>query len=249
MSLSPSVAQLVGVPQVQDGLRSYDVSRLPERVGWLSHPGFIAGFGDARTGSIVTRGIHLMVKLMCRQPLAVPDNLSATIRSFAEEFQEQSERERSEERQRMAKATDDGGEGNSVCWGCHSQFEPLAYGFERFDAAGRLLGKVDARGQEIRIDGWLTDDLGAPEGERLRYQGMSEFMLALSQSEVVQACMAEHFLAYATARAATAAEKEWSIALRGGLSGPMTLPALSEAIVMSELFRATQVGSPEEPSQ
>lgn len=236
-SLSPEVAQFIGLSTDHEGHRVLDVSSLPERVGWLSHPAFIAGFGDTTHSSIVGRGISLMVKLMCRQPLAVPDTLAPQIRRFSAEFQAQSERERSEERMRMAKPVAEGGDANPLCWGCHSQFEPLAYGFERFDAAGRYLGLTDDQGRPIRIDGWLTDDLTTAEEVRTRYQGMAGYMTALKNSEVVQNCMAEHWIAYATGRAATPVEKEWSAFLGSRLKGSMTLPALAEAIVTSDLFR------------
>ena len=82
MSLEPSVALLLGLAPTGDGLHSYDVSALPERVGWLTHPGFIAGMGDADVGKVVHRGITLMVKLMCRQPAQLPDGLAATTSDF-----------------------------------------------------------------------------------------------------------------------------------------------------------------------
>jgi len=240
MALAPSVAALIGITPRSDAIESYAVSALPERVGWLTHPGFIAGFGDADVGKIVHRGISLMVKLMCRQPIRIPDGAIAVAGSFNQAFANLNERQRSEQRRLMAKPVAEGGSNNPSCWACHSQFEPLAYGFNRFDAAGRYLGEVDATGAPLPTDGWMTDDLTLDESARAPYATMHEFMALMADSETIQACMAQHFLSFATGRAATAIEHEFSKSVHveqeknGG-----TLHAMVEAIASSELFRST----------
>ena len=95
------------------------------------------------------RGITLMVKLMCRQPVQLPDGLEATTADFNLTFADLTERQRSEQRRAMARPSREGGSGARACWACHSQFEPLAYGFDRFDAAGRYVGEVDAQGRAL----------------------------------------------------------------------------------------------------
>jgi hypothetical protein len=228
MTFDPNVAALVGLTPSGSGLARYDVSALPERVGWLTHPGFIAGLGDASVGKIVQRGVTLMVKLMCRQPAQLPEGLAATIADFNVEFAGSSERERSEQRQSLA-----------TCWACHSQFEPLAYGFDRLDAAGRFRGEVDAEGRALPNDGWLTDDLGVDESERARYASAAELMTLLADSEVVQACMAEHFLAYATGRASSAVEHAFSLPVHAAQErAGGTLDAMVESVATSHLFRS-----------
>ena len=195
MTLDPSTAQLIGLAEAGDGLREYDVSGLPQRVGWLTHPAFIAGMGDAQVGKIIHRGIALMVKLMCRQPVQLPDGLEATTSEFNRTFADLTERQRSDQRRAMARPVAQGGSGAPTCWACHSQFEPLAYGFDRFDAAGRYLGEVDVLGRPLPIDGWMTDDLSVDETARTRYADVAELMSLLAESDTVQSCMAEHFLA------------------------------------------------------
>lgn len=251
MSLDPDTATLLGFVPTGTGQHIYDVSALPERVGWLTHPGFIAGMGDADQGKLVHRGITLMVKLLCRQPLQLPEGLAATTADFATKFADLTERQRSEERRAMALPVAEGGSNNPTCWACHSQFEPLAYGFNRFDAAGRYVGEADAQGRALPIDGWMTDDLSVDEAARARYTNVAELMQLMSQSSAIQACMAEHFLAFATGRASSAIEKDFSYRVRvaeeqaGG-----TLPAMVEAVATSELFRALASSGPtpaEEP--
>jgi hypothetical protein len=227
LSFDANVATLIGLTPLSEGQQVYDVSTLPERVGWLTHPGFIAGMGDVGVGKIVHRGITLMVKLMCRQPVQLPEGLETTTADFNTMYATLSERQRSEERQRM-----------SSCWACHSQFEPLAYGFDRFDAAGRYVGDVDSAGATRPIDGWMTDDLSLDETTRPRYANVTDLMTLMAESETVQACMAEHFIAFATGRASSpvthafAPQVHAAQAQSGG-----TLQAMVESVVTSELFR------------
>jgi hypothetical protein len=245
MSLDPDAAKLLGFIPTGEGQHVYDVSALPERVGWLTHPGFIAGMGDADQGKLVHRGITLMVKLLCRQPVQLPEGFAATTAAFATQFADLTERQRSEQRRAMALPIEEGGSNNPACWACHSQFEPLAYGFGRFDAAGRYVGETDAQGRELPIDGWMTDDLSVDEAARARYANVPELMQLMAQSPGIQACMAEHFLAFSTGRASSPIEKEFSYRVRvaeqqaGG-----TLPAMVEAVATSELFRALASSGP-----
>jgi hypothetical protein len=234
MSFDPSVATLLGLTPSGEGQQTYDVSQLPERVGWLTHPGFIAGIGDAQVGELVHRGITLMVKLLCRQPLQLPDGLEATTADFNTMFADLTERQRSEKRQLAPE-----------CWACHSQFEPLAYGFDRFDAAGRYLGAADAQGRALPIDGWMTDDLSIDEAARARYADVSELMTLMAESETVQACMAEHFLAFATGRASSSLEHAFAEPVHAAqLRSGATLPAMVESVATSELFRALASAGP-----
>jgi hypothetical protein len=245
MTLDPSTAELVGLAPAGDGLQAYDVSGLPQRVGWLTHPAFIAGLGDTQVGKIVHRGIALMVKLMCRQPVQLPDGLEATTAEFNRTFADLTERQRSEQRRAMAQPVAQGGSGAPACWACHSQFEPLAYGFDRFDAAGRYLGEVDAQGRALPIDGWMTDDLSVDETARTRYADVAELMALLSESDTVQACMAEHFLALGTGRASSSVEKAFSRpVLEEHRHAGGTLQAMVEAVASSELFRSLASSGP-----
>lgn len=234
LSLDPSAAALLDLAPIGDGQQVYDVSLLPERVGWLSHPGFIAGFGDAQVGKIVHRGITLMTKLMCRQPIQLPDGLAATTADFNTMYAQLTERQRSEERQKRGD-----------CWACHAQFEPLAYGFDRFDAAGRYLGAVDSQGRALPIDGWTTDDLSVEEAARPRYADMAELMALMAESETIQSCMVEHFLALATGRASSEIEHAFAQPVHAALErAGGDLPALVEAVATSELFRALASAGP-----
>jgi hypothetical protein len=245
MTLDPSTARFMGLTPAAEGLHSYDVSGLPERVGWLTHPAFIAGMGDVQVGKIVHRGIALMVKLMCRQPVQLPDGLEATTADFNRTFANLTERQRSEQRRTMALPVEQGGSGAPACWACHSQFEPLAYGFDRFDAAGRYVGEVDSQGRSLPIDGWMTDDLSVDEAARTRYADVAALMSLLGESDTVQACLAEHFLALGTGRAGSSVEKAFSHSvLEAHRRSGGTLHAMVAAVASSELFRSLASSGP-----
>jgi hypothetical protein len=145
----------------------------------------------------------------------------------------------------LAQPVAQGGSGAPACWACHSQFEPLAYGFDRFDAAGRYLGEVDAQGRALPIDGWITDDLSVDETARTRYADVAELMSLLAESDTVQGCMAEHFLALGTGRASSSVEKAFSrLVLEEHRHAGGTLHAMVEAVASSELFRSLASSGP-----
>src|SRR5690606_14827319 len=140
--VNAEVAELLGVPHSGAGLELVDVSSLPERVGLMTHPGTIAGMGDREVGSFVNRGKYLMERLLCRHPAEVPDAVAAEIENFNTDTAGLNERERAEVRMTRP-----------VCWSCHTQFEPLAFGFARFDGAGRYVGEIDADGKPLPLAG------------------------------------------------------------------------------------------------
>ena len=79
--VNPTVAKILGRSMSGTGLQTMDVAGSPQRVGFLSHPGMIAGMGDRAVGSFVNRGKYLMERLLCRNPAAVPDALAAESRA------------------------------------------------------------------------------------------------------------------------------------------------------------------------
>jgi len=227
--VNPTVAKILGRSMSGTGLQMMDVAGSPQRVGFLSHPGMIAGMGDRAVGSFVNRGKYLMERLLCRNPAAVPDALAAEIESFNADTSGLNEHERSAIRAMRP-----------VCWGCHLQFEPLAFGFSRFDGAGRYVGETDAAGKPLPLDG------SVPTGETPEptYTDVPSYMQALAQSPVVQTCMTEHFIEFATARSSDAVARLQAQSVgQQYLAGGSTLPAMVSAVVKSPLF-GTVLSSP-----
>jgi hypothetical protein len=228
--VNPTVAALLGITTSGEGLEAVDVADLPERVGLMSHPGVIAGMGDLVIGSFVNRGKYLLERLLCRNPTAFPSTISSEIEEFNATTAGLNEHERAE--LRMSRPT---------CWHCHQQFEPLAFGFSRFDGAGRYVGESDAEQRPLSLDGWV------PTGEQdePRYTDVGSYMQILATNPVIQTCMTEHFLDFATARIGDAAGKAQAEEVgHVYLSSGSTLNAMVSAVVQSQLFR-TAVTSPQ----
>lgn len=221
--VNPTVARLLGATVSGTALQPLDVAALPQRVGLMAHPGVIAGMGDREIGSFVNRGKYLMERLLCRNPAAVPDEVATAIEAFNAETTGLNEHERAEIRM-----------GRPRCWGCHSQFEPLAFGFSRFDGAGRYVGAMDNAGKPLPLDGIVpTGEAAEPE-----YTDVASYMRILATNPVVQTCMTEHFIAFATAR--TSDELARADAEHVGQhyqTNGSTLPAMVAAVADSPLFR------------
>jgi hypothetical protein len=229
--VNPTTAALLGLPATGSGLQTVDVSSLPQRVGLLTHPGMIAGMGDRAIGSFVNRGKYLMERLLCRLPIAVPDNVAAMIDQFNTDNAGLNEREKSVIRQ-----------GREQCWSCHSQFEPLSFGFARFDGAGRYLGETDADGKPLALDGWVPTD----EDPQPQYTDVASYMKVLSTDPMVQTCMTEHFISFATARSAdevARVEAEERVGKQYVANGS-TLSAMVVAVAHSTLFKTILTVTP-----
>jgi hypothetical protein len=221
--VNPIVAQLLGVTVTGPGLQPVDVAGLPNRVGLMSHPGVIAGMGDRVVGSFVNRGKYLMERVLCRNPVAFPDDLADVIEEFNADTTGLNEHERAAIRM-----------GRAQCWGCHRQFEPLAFGFSRFDGAGRYVGETDADAKPLPLDGWVPTG-EAPEPE---YSDVASYMQILATNSVVQTCMTEHFVSFATARSSDdAARVDAEQVGKQYLANGATLPAMVAAVAQSPLFR------------
>ncbi len=221
--VNSTVAQLLGLGATGPGLQVVDVAGLPQRIGLMSHPGIIAGMGDRETGSFVNRGKYLMERLLCQNPVAVPVDLAADIEAFNADTTGLNEHERSAIRR-----------SRSQCWGCHSQFEPLAFGFSRFDGAGRYVGETDMDGKPLPLDGWVPTG----ESDEPQYTDVASYMRILATNPVVQTCMTEHFIAFATARSSDELARLQAEGVgQRYLANGSTLSAMVSAVAESPLFR------------
>lgn len=231
--VNPVTAEILGVPSSGAGLELVDVSSLPERVGIMTHPGTVAGMGDRNIGSFVSRGKYMMERLLCRNPIAFPAALLPEVEGFVADTTGFNEHERMEVRKTRPE-----------CWLCHQQFDPLAIGFSRFDGAGRYLGDTDAAGKSLSLAGWVptTTEDAAP-----KYTNVTEYMQILATEPMVQTCMTEHFLAFATARQTDDTAKAYAAVVGAEYAADgSTLFAMVTAVARSELFKGIRAVSPTE---
>ncbi len=235
--VNPVVSELLGLSAADaaDAEGVADVSQLPERVGILSHPGMIAGMGDRGTGSFVTRGKYLMERLLCQNPIAVPVELAQSLEQFAADTAGLNEHEKAALRMQRPE-----------CWACHTQFEPFAFGFSRFDAAGRYIGEVDAEGKPLSLAGWVPV---AAEADAPHYENFAEYMQILANDSQVQRCMTEHFLDFATGRSPDELGLAHAELVRAQEPATgATLPAMVAAIAQSPLFSHIKTSAPSQSS-
>lgn len=228
--LTPALAAAQGLDAAGDGVREYDTSSLEGRGGLLSQPGVVAGMTNSDGGEIVARGLFLQRQLFCREAPDPPASLQAEIEAFVAELPpDASARQIAEARLERPE-----------CAACHAQFDPLAYGMERFDHRGRYR-LTDEHGNRLRGDGWVPE-AHSGDGERMPYADLAELSAWLSDSHAVAACFTrrqlENMLGSRLGRAHDGSVEALSEVLTGeaGSHGELV-----RALVADDLFRLRPV--------
>lgn len=179
--LSPELATLYGIESGEAGVRRYDLDAQEPAKGLLAQPGVLAGMTNADGGSIVSRALFVVERLFCEEVPPPPDSLQDDIDEFVDNLPDDA----------TAREIADVRLGREECAVCHTQFDPLAFALETFDASGT---RVDEPGRPV--DGWipayLTDD-----GERQEFSDMAEFIEILAASEKVHECFVRQHIDFA----------------------------------------------------
>ena len=224
MVLSAEQAQDMGLNSLGDGYENYDVSNADERVGFLSHPGFLANIGST---SFVGRGTVLSNRILCREIPDTPANVADEIENAAARTENLTPREASEYR------FDLGGS----CSGCHKFFEPVAAAFEQFDVLGGYASE-DSEGRPLFTDGYLQAFDGGIEDT---YSDVEDLMFLLEQSEETSECFVSNMMLFGIGRhyaqrdanAISATHDDYLN--RGG-----NYEGLLKAVALNPLFRSIQ---------
>lgn len=176
-----------GLPNVSAGPNDWrDVELDPElRVGILTHPLLLAKFAHDQAPSDILRGKFVRLNLLCGQinaPPAGAQQKQAEIAPPSATIREQAEA-------RLA---------DSTCGACHTQMDPIGFGFSSFDGTGRYLGKgvADSKGH-----------IAAPSDVEGDFDGVRELGERLATSADVQACFATQWFRYALGKTETHAER------------------------------------------
>lgn len=226
--LTPELARARGLAPEGPGLRAYDLSDDPEGRGLLAQPGVIAGMTNADGGAIVARGLFLQRQLFCGESPDPPASLQASIDAFAaEQPEDASERQIADTRLQR-----------NECAACHAAFDPLAYGFERFDHRGALRTE-DEHGNTLHTDGWIPAQLtgGAP----MPYADLDDYMGDLSTLRRVKACWVQRQLEFALGHRLDAGQARAVDDLVDALEGSDgTYDALIRALVVHDVFRTSK---------
>ena len=223
--VTPRLAEHYG-SSAQDGekegnLLRFDLSSKPGRGGLLTHGSVLTVGGD--DASMVSRGLFVLHDLLrgtvkdpppCVNTTPVPTKPGLTQRAIAE-----------------------GRIANNNCGGCHSKFEPLAFGLEKFNGLGAYQ-EADEHGNKLREDGEV---LFPGEAEPIKYKSSAELMDLLADSDRVCTSITWKVTQFALGRplvatdAAEVAKIHDSSQKNGG-----TYTSLITAIVMSDLVQMTQ---------
>ena len=196
----------------------YDLSADPNRGGLLTHGSVLTMGGD--DASMVTRGLFALHDLLRGTVNDPPPGLDTTP---VPSSPGQSQRAISEDRIL-----------DNSCGGCHSKFEPLAFGLERFDGLGSFK-KRDAFGNRLRQDGEI---LFPGDAEPIPYKTSEELMGLLANSDRVAETFVWKLTQFAAGRplgareAAAVQEIAKEAQARGG-----TYAAVIGAIAASDLIR------------
>lgn len=189
--LTGDVAALAGGVAKGDGLELYEAGELQERYGVLTHPGFLAALG---TTSFVGRGLFMTERLLCQHILPPPsdEGTANAIMDTAMQTEELTPRGASEFRFGL----------EPVCLTCHTQFEPIAYAFERYDMQGGYT-LTDAQGRDLFSDGNLPPFKERPE---IPFADAHELFDGLAATDATYRCLVEQMMEYATGHSAALAE-------------------------------------------
>lgn len=116
---------------------------------------------------------------------------------------------------------------DEACAGCHRLIDPIGFGFERFDAIGRLrVGELDVSGHIY--------DAGETSGA---FDGLPDLADRLADSPEVHACYVRQWMIYGEGGAPEAEAACDVAAVEGGFeAGGLTLEALFTAMVRTPGF-------------
>lgn len=208
------------------GLVRYDLTSVPSRGGLLTQGSVLTIGGD--NASMVTRGLFILHDFLHSTVGSAPPGVDTTPvpptpglshRGIAEG--------------RLA---------NESCSGCHSKFEPLAFGLEKFDGIGAYHER-DEHGNTLREDGEI---LFPGEREPAPYKTAAELMDLLAGSERVSMSITRKVTQFALGRPLVESDSpELEKIHRAAEEGGGTYASLITAIVMSDLVQMTRTERPQ----
>jgi hypothetical protein len=147
-------------------------------IGLLAQGSFLASHANSDGSSPTKRGLFAYMRLMCRAEPPLPNDVPDLV---APQPGVRTTRQRYEELHAV--------EGS--CKTCHALFDPMGYGFEHFDEAGRY--RATENGLTIDPTGTVT----SRDGEQTPYTSQEELAQTLADLPEVQECFAAYLATYA----------------------------------------------------
>ncbi len=219
--LTPQLAKHYEITEAGAGMQRYDLSDIPSRGGLLTHASVLTMGGD--DASMVTRGLFLLSDLLFSEVGDPPPGLDITPVPTSP-----GKTHRVIATQRVQ---------SEACGGCHSRFEPLAFGLERYNGIG-VFQTVDQHGNELRQDGEI---LFPGDAKSTSYKTSAEMMDLLAGSDRVKECLTRKVTQFLLGRPlnlsdAASVRKVHEVSQKND----GTYQSLVTAIVLSDLVRTTQ---------
>jgi hypothetical protein len=153
-------------------------------LGLLAQGSLLAGAAHADTSSPTLRGLIVYEKLLCHQKPPPPPNIRPIEAPMPGA-------KTTRQRYELAHRT------NPSCVGCHQFFDPVGFGFEHFDEAGRY--RADENGLPIDASG---QTLSYPDGALVfAFDGLDDLASKLAARSEVADCLSGLAAAYAFAGA------------------------------------------------
>ena len=218
---TPKLATHYGLKPAGKDLSQYDLSSVPGRGGLLTQGSVLTIGGD--NASMVTRGLFVLHDLLrgtinapppCVDTVPPPTKAGLTQRGIAE--------------RRIA---------DNNCGVCHTRFEPLAFGLERFDGIGAY-HEQDKHGNKLRDDGEV---LFPGEAKPVAYKSSAEMMNLLASSPRVRESLTWKVTQFALGRPLVAADAASVASIhKAAQQNGGTYSSLITAIVMSDLVQMTR---------
>lgn len=188
------------------------------RAGLLSHGSFLSAFGKFSDTSPTQRGILVRERLLCQPVGAPPPDVMADQPPSSEEDGSCKVDRYAAHRQ------------NAACASCHSQLDPVGFGLENYDLAGRYREHDDGL-PDCAIDG---EGSLPPYGD---FRGPAALSQLIVESGELEPCTVRHFMTFAMGRAPTGNERsEVDRLSETTLASDGTLTDLIEAYVASDAF-------------
>jgi hypothetical protein len=195
------------------------------RAGLLSHGAVLSAFGKFSDTSPTQRGIFIRTRLLCEALRPPPPDV------MADRPPGDMDAVCKWDRYEQHRASD-------ACAGCHAQTDPIGFGLERYDLAGRYR-EHDEGLPECAIEG---SGAVLPYGE---FSGPAELGELLVDSGVLERCVVSQLMQFALGRPLEDGEDQLVDQLSEAFTqGDTELVTLLTAIVASESFALRKEPAP-----
>ncbi len=150
------------------------------RAGILGHGAMLATTSHSDQSSPIRRGLFVRRRLLCQEFPVPPPNAGGVPKVDPG----------ATTRDRFAQHT-----ANATCASCHKYIDDLGFGFERFDAMGKVRSVENGKPIDSRGDMNDVERLGA--GTRAPFDSLAQLGATLAGSEAAKACIVKQYYRFA----------------------------------------------------